>query len=492
MIVQDLFQGLTLSTSFPISERTVSGIALDSREVESGDLFVALQGQKLDGEKFIQDALSKGAVGVLSEKELPKFRENALVVPELRKHLGELASRVYGQPSLALTAIGITGTNGKTTVTYLLESILKRAGHRPGVVGTVNYRWGNRQESALHTTPEAPRLQKTLRKMVDDQVSHAMVECSSHALSYDRISSLHLDVAVFTNLTQDHLDFHGSLEAYAEAKRKLFDDVLMKSQKERKRAVINVDDPVGCAWAEDLPFSVLTYSLENPKASIFAEKTEVSVHGISAKVHTPQGDFHLRSSLIGEHNLSNLLGAIAVAVGLEIPTEIIAEALNQRIEIPGRLEAVSENANVFVDYAHTEDALRNVLNTLKPLTKDRLIVVFGCGGDRDKGKRPKMMRAAWEQADVVIVTSDNPRTEDPQGILDDILSEKVGEVEDSKLLRRVLSREEAIGKAIRMASENDVVLIAGKGHETYQEVNGIRYDFDDREVARRFLKEKSL
>ncbi len=480
----------------------LGGMTVNSRSVERGDLFVALRGEKADGRDFIPDAIRRGASAVAAEEELPGIQVPLLLIPGLRKKLGPLASRVYGEPSQAMTVVGITGTNGKTTTVLLVAEILRCLGNEPGTIGTLFYRWKNREIEAPRTTPEAPELHRLLARMCSDGVTHVVMECSSHGLSLGRLGGLALDVAVFTNLTQDHLDFHRTMESYRDAKEKLFSEILTQSSKADRMAVLNLDDPVGRAWASSLRFPVLTYSLRDEKADLFAGDVALDASGIRARVKIQGRSIPLRSPLVGLHNLSNLLSALAVARALKIDPERACEALSSVRSVPGRLEGIENERNlqVFVDYAHTPDALENVLKALSPFRKRRLLAVFGCGGDRDRTKRPQMARVAGEGADVVILTSDNPRSEDPISILREI------ETGISANLRRILENEldgdskgifcsipdrrSAIHRALEIARPGDLVLIAGKGHETYQEVKGVKHPFDDRQVAKEWLREK--
>lgn len=471
MTASDLFANVPEVRLSGDAAAPIHGISIDSRKVVPGDLFVALSGEKVDGNDFIEEAVGKGAVAVASD-------------PKAREWLGGVSSRVYGDPSQKMTVVGITGTNGKTTIAHLVETILSRAGRNPAYIGTVGYRWNGTTHPALHTTPEAPELHAMLSKMNDEKVTDVVIECSSHGLELGRLGGLALDVALFTNLTQDHLDFHSSWGAYRETKKKLFSELLTQSTKPKRKAILNLDDPVGEAWSSEITLPVVTFSIHPlKKADIHAVRYELNEEGIEATISIRGQETSLQSPLVGEFNLSNLLAAIAIADSLGIFAQEISSALTSFEAVPGRLERVSNErgVDVFVDYAHTEDALSNVLQALRPLRKKRLIVVFGCGGDRDRGKRPKMAAVAAEYADLLIVTSDNPRTENPDSIICEILEGIPNKRRET--VRSMAERRAAIEQALSISEPGDMVLIAGKGHETYQEVNGIRHPFDDREVA---------
>jgi UDP-N-acetylmuramoyl-L-alanyl-D-glutamate--2,6-diaminopimelate ligase len=480
--------------------KRVRGIRHDSRAIEPGDLFVAISreaaGAGRDGALFIQDALARGATAVLADREL------ALSVPQLvtsdtLRSLAAIARDLYGDPSAAMGVVGITGTNGKTTVSYLVESVLRGAGKRPAVIGTVNVRGPGGERPTLHTTPMADDLMRHARWAVDTGATHMVLEVSSHGLAMRRADGVRFSVAAFTNLTQDHLDYHGDFASYGAAKRRLFVDL------KPERAVINVDDAFGEELARATRCPVLRCSTAGAAgAEIRVIDRAFDANGIRARVATPQGEVLVKSPLVGDHNLDNLLITLGVGLQLSLPLPAILEALGQATGAPGRLERVSVHGSgepsVFVDYAHTPDALERVLRALRPITAGRLWVVFGCGGDRDRGKRPLMGRAAALLADIALATSDNPRTEVPASILADIepgLRGDSGEPLQPEQLRTAKrgylmleDRRSAIGLAIENASPNDVVLIAGKGHEKYQIIGARKEAFDDCEEARRALQ----
>jgi UDP-N-acetylmuramoyl-L-alanyl-D-glutamate--2,6-diaminopimelate ligase len=471
--------------------RLVHAITDDSRAVKVGSLFVAVKGERVDGHNFVEQAIKAGAVAVVAQAPVTSGPLPLVLVADSRKALGLLGSRFYGDPSARLKMIGVTGTNGKTTTTYLCKALLEGIGRRVGLIGTVGYQIGQETLPAPHTTPGALDLQALLAKMVEGGLTAAVMEVSSHALALDRTSGCEYDVAVFTNLTQDHLDFHHTMDEYFEAKLRLFTG-LAGGKKAGKRAIVNLDDARGATIRAACPVPVWGYALKN-QADLKAERVRLSLTGTTFTAATPAGSFTVESRLVGEHNVYNLLGAIGVALHEGATTDQICEATAHITNVPGRFERVSsgQDFTVVVDYAHTEDALLRLLTAAQALKTDRIITVFGCGGDRDRGKRPKMGRAAVECSDVVILTSDNPRTEDPMAILQEV---EIG-VRDALARRNhvqyhlVPDRREAIGAAIREARRGDMVLIAGKGHEDYQIIGTKKFHFDDREVAREAIQQ---
>jgi UDP-N-acetylmuramoyl-L-alanyl-D-glutamate--2,6-diaminopimelate ligase len=471
--------------------RPVRAITDDSRAVTDGSLFVAVKGERVDGHGFVEQAITAGALAVIAQAPVASGSVSFVRVADSRKALGLLGSRFHGDPSAHLKMIGVTGTNGKTTTTYLCKALLEGIGRRVGLIGTVGYQIGQETLPAPHTTPGALDLQVLLAKMVEGGLTAAVMEVSSHALALDRISGCEYDTAVFTNLTQDHLDFHHTMDEYFEAKLRLFTG-LAGGQKAGKRAIVNLDDPRGATIRAACPVPVWGYALKN-QADLKAERVCLSLAGTTFTAATPAGSFTVESRLVGEHNVYNLLGAIGVALHEGATTDQIREATAHITNVPGRFERVSsgQDFTVVVDYAHTEDALLRLLTAAQALKTDRIITVFGCGGDRDRGKRPKMGRAAVECSDVVILTSDNPRTEDPMAILQEV---EIG-VRDALARRNhvqyrlVPDRRDAIGAAIREARRGDMVLIAGKGHEDYQIIGTKKFHFDDREVAREAIQQ---
>ncbi len=463
----------------------ISSLAYDSRRVEPGTLFFAISGNKSDGHEYVPVALEKGAVAVVSERPAPQDLSVSWVqVPKIRRALSLAGRNFYNRPDRRLELVGITGTNGKTTTAYLIESIFSAAGMATGVFGTIEHRLPGRVIPALNTTPESLDLWMYLADLLDRNGKAAVMEVSSHALAQERVWGFHFDAAVFTNLTRDHLDYHKDLESYFAAKSRLFEGLGAAAP---DLAVINQDDPWG-ARLLGLPFERrFTYGL-GVDADLRARQFSQAINGLDATITTPEGKLEIHSSLLGRANLYNILAASATAVGLGISREKIQEGIAGLKNVSGRFERVDEGQPflVAVDYAHTDDALRNILTTARELTRGRLIVVFGCGGDRDREKRPLMGEAAGSLSDVAILTSDNPRGEDPLLIMNDV---RVGLQRTGSPHLAEVDRETAISKALGMAREGDVVVIAGKGHETCQIFKDRMLPFDDRAVARKILRE---
>lgn len=470
----------------------VRGIQHDSRKAEPGDLFVAIAGEQRHGAEFSPEAIARGAVAVLCDHELP-LQVPVLIADDVLVALSAIARRLYDDPTSKLDVVGITGTNGKTTTAYLVEAMLDAAGRRPAVFGTVNFRGPGGTREATHTTPMADDLMRLARWAVDTGATDLVLEVSSHGLAMHRADGVHFKVAAFTNLTHDHLDYHGDFEAYADAKRRLFDELAPET------SVINVDDPTGAAFAESACGRVLRCSRSaTSSAELRVLAFEMDAHGLRARVHTPAGEVELHSPLIGEHNLENLLVALGCGIGLGLPMPRMLHALSTAAGAPGRLERVEHaEVSVFVDYAHTPDALERVLTVLRRVARGRVFCVFGCGGDRDRTKRPRMGRAAATLADIAIATNDNPRTEPEAQILGEIESGII-ETGSLALTRSELTdalrghlicadRRSAIAAAIAAARPQDMVLIAGKGHEKYQIVGSRREPFDDCAEARSAL-----
>lgn len=474
--------------------RDALGIACDSRQVRPGHVFVAFPGRRRDGWQFVADAVQRGAVAVVSEHDepLPSVRGSGsaapapchIVVDDARAAVGELARRLNGCPDEKLRIVGITGTNGKTTTAYMVRAILQAGGWEPGLIGTVAYVIGSRAIPAVRTTPEAAELQGMLAQMVSAGCRSAVMEVSSHALDQERVNGIDFDVGVFTNLTRDHLDYHGSMENYFLAKARLFHS-LGKHEK-RAVAVLNGDDPwaVRVRGLAGISADIVTYGI-GPDAAVRAEDIDLSPAGSLCRIQSPWGSEKIRLRLLGRFNVSNALAAIATCGSLGMELGGMAEVLSGMAAVRGRLEQVETGREfqVFVDYAHTDDALEHVLETLREITRRRLIVVFGCGGDRDRTKRPAMGRAAARLADYTVLTSDNPRSEDPAQIIAEI-REGFGEVTSVDVIE---DRREAIEQTLRMAERGDVVLIAGKGHESFQEFANRTIAFDDREVVQQVL-----
>jgi UDP-N-acetylmuramoyl-L-alanyl-D-glutamate--2,6-diaminopimelate ligase len=470
---------------------TVTGLAYDSRKVTPGNLFVAVPGLREDGRQYIGEAIERGATAVVLEGAdiLAGSAAGRIIVRSSREALARLADAYFGHPSRTLTVVGITGTNGKTTTSLLVDALLRHGGRTTGVIGTIQYRIGAETRPAGQTTPEAVELQSLLAEMTERGVTGVAMEVSSHALALHRVDGVEFDVAVFTNLTQDHLDFHGTFDAYRAAKARLF-SLLAASSKRRRTAVINADDPAGHSMVAGLGLPTLTFGLERG-AAVRPRWFESSMAGIRMEVETPRGTLQISSPLVGEHNVMNLLGATAVGLALDLGTDAVAGALASVTAVPGRFERVEAGQPFLavVDYAHTPDALERVLATARRLVAPggRLAVVFGCGGDRDRGKRPLMGGIAARLCDRVWVTSDNPRSERPEAIIAEIVAgiEATGAGLDRHVT--ISDRKAAIRSALAWARAGDVVVVAGKGHETYQIIGSKTLPFDDREVVRTVL-----
>jgi UDP-N-acetylmuramoyl-L-alanyl-D-glutamate--2,6-diaminopimelate ligase len=459
----------------------VSRVVHDSRRVGRGDLFVAIRGEKADGQDFTAQAISRGAAAVISDRPAPDGLASAVPwvrVPAPRRALGLLSARLAGDPAEKLVLAGVTGTNGKTTTTSLLEALLARRYGRAGFLGTVAYRTGRRELSAERTTPDATVVQGLLAEMVASGLPAAAVEVSSHALALDRLEGCRFDVAVFTNLTRDHLDFHRDMEDYFGAKKLLFG-----LRKPGASAIINAGDVYGARLAREIAPPVVTFSSGSGAADVRAEDVRCDLSGTALSVAHASGTFSVASPLLGRFNAENLLAASAAGLALGMSGPDIASALATVRRVPGRLEPVEAGQpySILVDYAHTEDALRRLLGAVRELTDRKILLVFGCGGDRDRGKRAPMGEVAGRLADIPIATSDNPRSEDPEAILDQV--EEGLKAAGARKYLRVADRREAIRQALELANTGTVVVIAGKGHEATQVIGDRELPFDDRLVA---------
>ncbi len=474
----------------------ITGLHYDSRKVTRGGLFFALRGVASDGYNYIDAALKAGASAVVVDGDRTPAGTTWVRVKDARQAMSLMAAAFYGFPTAQVPVIGITGTNGKTTTTYLLESILEKGGFPAAVLGTVNYRFRDYAIPAPNTTPESVDLQQTLRALLDHGAKSVVMEVSSHALQQCRVDGCSFDVGIFTNLTRDHLDYHLDMESYLQSKMRLFSQLLIPdSNKGKRSAVVNCDDAYGHRIMAEAACPVMTYGLAG-NANIRAEEVEFSVNGISCMLVTPKGTIKLNSKLFGRFNLYNIMAAVGAGIALDLPLVAISEGLESHGQVPGRLERVENDLGltILVDYAHTGDALENVLRTLTELKKGRIITVFGCGGDRDRGKRPIMGEIAGRYSDLSIITSDNPRSEEPAAIIDEIRKgiagqgireygpEALSEI-SGKGFTAIESRQEAISSAAAVAKTDDIILIAGKGHEDYQIIGSSRMHFDDREVA---------
>lgn len=503
MKLSDLIQNIDARIATPGQDPEIVSIHYRAQAVQPGGLFVAVAGLSADGHDFIPQALENGAAAVVGQTgQCPRRPVPYAQTRDSRAALAWIAARFYGHPSQKLCLIGITGTNGKTTTSFLIESLLEAAGFSPGVIGTINYRYGGRAFDNPVTTPESADLQRILARMAEAGVSHAVVEASSHAIDRDRLLGLDFDMGVFTNLSQDHLDYHRNMAEYWACKQRFFTELLPWGKKP-KQAVVNRDSPYGEKLLKNLPVPGITTG-KNRQNMIRARFSEQGPEGIRGQVRTPLGDFAFCSPLVGEHNLENILSAVGVGIGLGIRPETIKAGIEALSCVPGRLERVEDPRGerfVFVDYAHTPEALEKVLLALDALKTRRLISVFGCGGDRDRGKRPLMGAIGVNCADLAVVTSDNPRTEDPQAIIADILAGigptgarqyRLADIKTDPFARGYgvePDRRRAIALAVGLARPGDIVLIAGKGHERYQIIGTQKTAFDDREEARKALNQ---
>ena len=486
----------TLAGAIPVRQvigpldRAVESIAYDSRRVQRNGLFVALRGEKNDGHEFIGQAIENGASVIVAEREEKNPRATCLLVENTRTALADLAATFYGLPARRLKLAAVTGTNGKTTTTFLIKHICEKAGLRCGLIGTVRYEIGERVLPAARTTPESLDLQELLAQIANAGCRAAAMEVSSHALAQERIRGLEWDVAVFTNLTQDHLDYHGTMKNYFESKAKLFAQLAQQQKKRKPVAVVNMDDYYGEQLLDkiDTKISLITFGM-GVRADFRASNYRMEFGGTSYQLDARGKSYLVRLPLIGRFNVANSMAALAAANALGLNLREAVLSLGKSPQVPGRLEMVpaKRKFQVFVDYAHTPDALLNVLKTLRQLEPGRLIVVFGCGGDRDRQKRPLMGRIADQNADYSIITSDNPRKEDPNAIISEI-EKGFG----SDRYEKVAGRAEAIARAIALAQPRDIILIAGKGHETYQEFADHTVPFDDIQVARRAIEDRPV
>ncbi len=468
------------------SDANITAVSADSRRCTHGTCFVALRGASQDGHAFIPAALQAGATAILCQDEsrIPaKCKAAVAVVDDTHEAMGRVAQALQGWPAQQLTNIAVTGTNGKSTVAHLIREILSRNGRKAGLLGTITYETPLRIIPATMTTPDPVVLAEMCTRMVTDGATHLVMEASSHALDQKRLAGMTFSVGVFTNLTGDHLDYHGTMESYLAAKKLLFDGLSAKSY-----AVVNRDDPASDGIVRDTQAKVLWYGL-SPLADLQARIGKISAEGTTFELIREDQGVTIRTPLIGRHNVFNCLAAAGACLGLGIRLEDIAAALETVRNVPGRLQRVDtrRDYSVFVDYAHTDDALRNVLSALRPITTGRILVVFGCGGDRDATKRPRMARVAQELADRIFITSDNPRSENPENIIDEIIE---GLDDRGRSMCYIdADRRRAIANAICQAQDGDVVLIAGKGHETYQVIGEEKIHFDDVEVANECIQD---
>ena len=465
----------------------INGLSYDSRTVSTDYIFFALNGTHTNGIEFASQAISKGATCIISDTEIENCNCTNIIVDNVLDSMSKISAKFYDYPDKKLTIIGVTGTNGKTSITYMTESILKTFNIDIGVIGTISYRYANVVIDAPNTTPQSLDLYKMMAEMVEAKIKFLIMEVSSHSLVLGRVSGIEFDIAVFTNLTQDHLDFHKNMENYFNAKKILFYSLSTNLKNNKKFAIINTDDIYGKKLLEDknIPANKISYSTSSKNGSLFclAKNILLNSEGSSFNLESSFGNAQINVNQIGLHNVYNILAVICICVSIGIELKQVIENLKNMAGAPGRLEKIksAKDFSVIVDYAHTDDALKNVLSAIKNLNPAKIITVFGCGGNRDKTKRPKMAKVACTMSDFVFITSDNPREEDPIEITKDV-EEGAKEINKTNY-KVVVDRKEAIKEAIASANKKDVVLIAGKGHENYQIIGRTKIHFDDREIA---------
>ncbi len=481
MYLGEILKGLCIKGKSTLPHLDVQHIACDSREVRRRGLFIAIKGYAQDGHDFISDAIIRGAKVIVAERPFEAPAGVAKIFLEsTASAMPTMAGNFYHHPYEKLRMIGVTGTNGKTTITYLLENIFKRAGYGTGVIGTINYRFGKTVVASRNTTPGPLELMRLLSEMLKENSSHVIMEVSSHSLDQRRVDNIFFDTAILTNITSEHLDYHKTMENYFEAKKRLF----FENLKDGGIAILNNDDE-RAASLKKLLKKTLTFGMEK-KADVTAEEMRLSLSGSSFRARTPAGTIDINTGLIGRHNISNILASIAASVAEGIGLERIRDGIESFKSVPGRLETIEAGQpfKIFVDYAHTEDALYNILSLLRGVATGKIITVFGCGGDRDRKKRPLMGHVSCKYSDRVIITSDNPRSEVPRRIIDEIEKGVEGEFSNYEIVEE---RAAAIAKALKSALKDDIVVIAGKGHEKYQIIKNEEIPFDDCEVARAIL-----
>ncbi len=459
----------------------IESLASDSRQVLPDSLFFAIRGYETDGHQYVRQAIEKGASAVIAEEDIPGVDVPVIISDNSRQTLSLLANRFYGAPSKDMDFIGITGTNGKTTTAILLKALFEKAGKAPGLLGTIRYEWKDRIEIAHNTTPDILKLHELLREMREDAIRSVIMEVSSHALALHRVDGIQFKAGIFTNLTRDHMDFHQNIEAYAEAKSRLFAMIDKQGV-----AILNGDDPHHEKMAKKAGCKVLTFGIKNPHVNCRIKEIQMHTHHTTFEIEYGGRTIPISTHLLGRYNVLNVAAAMLTGLEMGIEEDSVRYSIADVQNIPGRIEHIRTSAGfrVLVDYAHTPDALQNVLISAREFTQNRLISVFGAGGDRDRGKRPEMGRIGSVFSDICIITSDNPRTENPALIIDDIIAG----IEPHVVYEAILDRRDAIFHALEMAKQGDTVVIAGKGHETYQQVGKDFFPFDDREVARECLK----
>nr|WP_320145608.1 UDP-N-acetylmuramoyl-L-alanyl-D-glutamate--2,6-diaminopimelate ligase [uncultured Anaeromusa sp.] len=475
-------------------EVAITGITQDSRQVRRGSLFICLPGSKVDGHDFAEKAIAEGAVALLAERPLAVSGAAVIVVPDVRKAMGRIVPFFYDRPTQKLRLLGVTGTNGKTTTTYLLKAILEAAGYRVGLIGTIQSLIGDEKVPTKNTTPDVVELQELMWRMAEAGMEYVVMEVSSHALALDRVAGCEFDMAMFTNMTQDHLDFHKTLGEYAEAKARLFSLASQAGSKIGKHAVINADDAAAEVMRNATDCDILTYGIENAKADLLAKEVQVTPEGARFMLQRKGEEWPVKLLLTGRFNVYNALGAIGAALSEGISWPVIQEALAVFAGVPGRFERVDGGKGfaVIVDYAHTPDGLENILRTAREMKPSRVVTVFGCGGDRDRTKRPLMGALAARYSDVVIATSDNPRSEEPESILNEIEAGILRELRPEVQYEKIVDRRQGIGRALELAQAGDIILVAGKGHENYQILKDKTIHFDDKEIIQEWLRQKEV
>ena len=484
--LKELLKALPSKKIFGEVDFDIKKIEYDSRKIQEGDLFVAIPGFKEDGHEYIYSALENGANGVVAQKDGDYKPKVKIIVPDTREALALLSCKFFDSPSEKLDVVGVTGTNGKTTITYLVKSILEKEGKKVGLIGTIAYFIGEEKLVATNTTPESLDLQRMFHQMQKGRTDSVVMEVSSHALTLKRVMGVDFDVAVFTNLNREHLDFHRTLSAYKKSKGLLFE---MLSE-DKSCAVINMDDPNWRYFYDKAKSKRLTYSLNNPKADFYTKSFFESWEGSQIDLVTPCGKLKMNLKLLGESNIYNALASAAAGVALKVDSETIKSGLESVEGVPGRMEKIQagQDFNILIDYAHTPYALERLLKTVRGLTRGRLFVVFGCGGDRDQGKRPEMGKVASLLADRIFLTEDNPRGEDPEKIIDQIMEG----IEIKEKIEIIIDRKEGIKKALMSAKRGDTLVLAGKGHEDYQIKKGRKFHFSDKETVIESLRESAV
>ncbi len=498
MKLKELIADIDFEILFGETDVQITGISCDSRKCKQGYVFVAIRGFESDGHKYIKNAVENGAIAIFYEAgtgiDISNIRNVTFIkVLNTRKIYSLLCCKFYGFPAKNINLIGVTGTNGKTTISYIIEKVLPET----AVMGTINYRYGKEAIIAANTTPMSCDINNFIKEVIDKGAKNIVLEVSSHGVELNRVDYIDFDIGIFTNLTPEHLDFHKNINDYFNAKKRFFTEVLFQSRKKKKIAIVNIDDEFGEKLIKEIPEEIdrLTYSLTNKDSDIFAKNYSLSLSGSEVQMKFKDRLIFIKTNLIGEHNIYNILASFAAAITLNSKFEISNE-YNLNLVIPGRLERPVADKNIFVDYAHTPDALEKVLINLKKLKgkKGKIITVFGCGGDRDKSKRPVMGYSASKLSNFLVITSDNPRTEEPLAIIDNILegvNKAINEgIISNKDYRVIPDRKDAITMCLKMAKKEDIVLIAGKGHEDYQIIGNTKTYFSDSEVVKNFYKSR--